>query len=272
MLDHQLDHAGAALGKLAEQFKNKAKLAAFVAVFTKQMQAIEDAFWQLYTERWVDTAMGPQLDVIGRIVGQRRDNSVDDDEYRTRIKARVRCNRSSGTIRDIYAVFRVLLPAGTPLLFTRGNVAAFTFTIGTAITAAYAKLYAGFLGSAKAAGVGGGLLWQMDDDAAMFTCDVATYLSVGDPGGAGHTTLHTIGGATMALFPASGNIVVDRGLATEESLVYGSRDVLNFYLTSVIVHAHAQRAAVSWDQAPGEGFASVSNPTAGGQLAGAIAS
>lgn len=67
------------------------------------VQDIENALQQLLTMRFIDTAVGVQLDVLGNIVGQGRDGLVDAT-YRRYIRARISANRSKGTIADAIRV------------------------------------------------------------------------------------------------------------------------------------------------------------------------
>ena len=106
-VQHELDHSGKMLARLAEEFR-KPRISAILTGEAAQYQAIEDAFWQLLVERGVDTAVGNALDVLGRIVGEPRQGALDAD-YRLRVRARIRVNRSDGTIEDIIEVVRLLI-------------------------------------------------------------------------------------------------------------------------------------------------------------------
>lgn len=68
-----------------------------------EFQVLEEAINQLYTGYWIDEAVGAQLDVLGKIVGQARQGFSDAD-YRRLIRARISVNRSKGTIEDILKV------------------------------------------------------------------------------------------------------------------------------------------------------------------------
>jgi hypothetical protein len=67
------------------------------------VQSVEDALTQLALMRRIDTATGAQLDVLGRIVGQRR-GGREDATFRRYIRARIRANKSRGTIGDVIKV------------------------------------------------------------------------------------------------------------------------------------------------------------------------
>lgn len=75
----------------------------FLACLVTPFQSLEGALQQLLTERSVDTAVGAQLDVIGKLVGQVRNGMVDDD-YRRYVRARVSVNKSTGITEDIITV------------------------------------------------------------------------------------------------------------------------------------------------------------------------
>jgi hypothetical protein len=75
----------------------------FVATLATPFQSLESALQQLLTERSIDTAVGAQLDVIGRIVGEPR-NGLDDDTYRRHCRARISANSSDGTIENVITV------------------------------------------------------------------------------------------------------------------------------------------------------------------------
>lgn len=102
-----IDHATAAVNRLPQQFR-KPKIEALVRIFCAPMAALEQAFIDLLTKRTVETAEGEQLNVLGRIVGQRQVN-VTDTTYRSLIRARIRANKSSGMGDQILLVVRLVL-------------------------------------------------------------------------------------------------------------------------------------------------------------------
>lgn len=90
------------LGELDDQ-ENETNISKLLRCWLSGMNGLEYAEQQLFTERFVDTAVGAQLDIIGKIVGQKR-NGLVDDIYRRYIRARVSANRSRGTKPDILKV------------------------------------------------------------------------------------------------------------------------------------------------------------------------
>lgn len=154
MTAHITDHRSAALARLAQQLKGKPNYEALYNVCLRQIQEIEDALWQLFVERWLDTAVGVQLDVLGRIIGEPRGNSANDAAYVLRLRARQRTNRSSGTIEQILSVFHALGFTPESLRIEPSFPGALTLYIeDVAIDEATATLYASFLKSARLAAV-----------------------------------------------------------------------------------------------------------------------
>jgi len=118
-----------ALGRLAGQFQNSPKLRGMLEAIVGPLDAVLSDISALKTERWIDTAIGNQLDGCGQIVGEHRLGREDDD-YRAAIKFRVFVNTSTATPVDIIAGLKYLTsptdcqyleayPA-TALLFTDG--------------------------------------------------------------------------------------------------------------------------------------------------------
>jgi hypothetical protein len=105
--DHITDHVEQAQGLVLEQYKNKPRLAAWIASYVGEVQALEDAAYDVIIKRLVDVAVGAQLDTIGRIVAQPRSGQTDD-VYRIFISARIRINRSKGQARDLVDVLAII--------------------------------------------------------------------------------------------------------------------------------------------------------------------
>lgn len=187
-LDHELDHEGGAISRLLSQFRDKPVFSAFVAIIAARWQAVEDAAWQLYTERTIDTAIGDALDQLGKRAGYWPRNFVvgdgtetSDVVYRQRVRAKFIANRSRGLEADIGATFTALALPGITYRFEPGYPAAFTWRALEPITAAQARLAVRFLGWAKAAGVKALFAWQETTDALAFWTENETFASDGLP-------------------------------------------------------------------------------------------
>lgn len=124
-----LDYAALAVPRLTGQFGNSPKLKALMAAIVGPLTTLETEADALVADRWIDTAVGKQLDGCGHIVGELRQGR-DDDAYRTAIKFRVFVNISKGTPTDLIRGLKFLTnptdcqyleayPA-TALLFTNG--------------------------------------------------------------------------------------------------------------------------------------------------------
>ncbi len=237
------------LDRLLEQYKGKPRMTALVSAWLDECQAVEDALWSIYYQRELqnDVAADDLLDKIGKIVGQLR-GSLDDATYRAYIRARIRANRSGGTLPDIYKVFSLLFGSDTGMLYTPGGTASFEFRILDALTPDQAAAGVSFLTESKAAGVRAIFEWQEQPDNETFTFSFGTYAttdtSVTD------TVLPVV---STAGFPASGNLLIDAGLGAEEIVTYTILNSTNFTV-SAMASAHDIGAAVSVDGESTIGF------------------
>lgn len=94
------DYAADAVPRLAGQFYESAKLTAMIKAIVDPLSVMEDTCDDMTTERWIDTAIGRQLDGCGYIVGVYR-RGMTDDEYRVAIKFKVFVNVSNATPTDL---------------------------------------------------------------------------------------------------------------------------------------------------------------------------
>lgn len=107
-----LAHCAEGLSHLLHQFKGKPRLEAMVCVFLDQIQELENAFWALYTERTLEEAEGVQLDGLGAIVGEAREDRTDA-VYRRFIQVRILVNRSNGKLEELYQIIQAALDTPT---------------------------------------------------------------------------------------------------------------------------------------------------------------
>lgn len=68
-MDLNQGHAAVAWGHWLGQFQGKRRLEALVKALLKPTEGLQGALRALYEDRWLDTAVGKQLDGIGEIVG-----------------------------------------------------------------------------------------------------------------------------------------------------------------------------------------------------------
>ena len=186
------DHCADGLALLLQQFKDKPRLAAVLCALLTPIQELEDAAWQLLTERDLDSAVGVQLDVLGRLVDEPRDGRADD-QYRPFIRARILINRSNGLPEEVLTIVRVALGASIEVHLREHFPAAFTVEVVGAIPLTPASLLR-LLQQAKAGGVRVLLEYSLipDDETFAFATGATPEI---DPGrGFGSTLDATIGG------------------------------------------------------------------------------
>lgn len=95
--------------RVISQWKDDPTINAFVEALAEQKQEEETMFQTLYSRLLIDSMIGEQLDGIGDIVGEPR-GSKSDIIYRRFLKAKIGKNMSSGTIEDVTAVWKILIP------------------------------------------------------------------------------------------------------------------------------------------------------------------
>lgn len=96
-----------ALALLASQFRdqklngeltNLQKLIKILSVPAQELQYLNE---QLLTERWLNIAVGVQLDELGIILGLPRNPGESDNDYRERLQFQIFINISNGTPEDV---------------------------------------------------------------------------------------------------------------------------------------------------------------------------
>src|SRR6188768_445924 len=105
------------LSLLASQFRDTkldgglTNFQKLIKIITKQAQDIQDALWELKTERWLTTSEGIQLDLIGVILGLPRNPNESDEDYRERLQFQIFINSSTGTPEEAIKVLKYLTNA-----------------------------------------------------------------------------------------------------------------------------------------------------------------
>jgi hypothetical protein len=94
------DYTSLALKRLASQFVESPKLRALLAHIIGPLEVVEGEVDNIRNKRWIDTAVGAQLDGLGTIVGEGLEGRNDDD-YREALRFRVFINVSKGTPPDV---------------------------------------------------------------------------------------------------------------------------------------------------------------------------
>lgn len=105
------DPTAVAIARLMEQYKTQPKIVALLQSFLTQCAELEVKLGELETERYLDTAVGAQLDGLGDILGQDR-LGLNDEDYRQLLRARVLVNASRGTANEIIEIFQLITEPG----------------------------------------------------------------------------------------------------------------------------------------------------------------
>jgi hypothetical protein len=147
---HSPDHVERSVLQLIEIFR-KPRNQEWLRTGVGQVQEIEDALWQLYTAFDLDTGVGAALDLVGGILGERRDGRADAD-YRAALRARILVNQSNGRIEDMIAVLLALDPAAI-IQDREVYPAGIRFEVRSTFAGASERTMARMLRQAKPAGV-----------------------------------------------------------------------------------------------------------------------
>lgn len=266
-LTHQTDHEGAALDRLAAEFRKSPTLAKLIRAFASEVQAVEEAAWQLYTERGLDVAVGAQLDLVGKKLDEPRGDSADDDEYRLRLRGKIRVLKSSGRTEDLLAMLRAVDPdADEYEVQDRYPKAVDVVVVKDSMPEREARVLRRFLSLAKAAGERVMLEWTQLAEAETLYTARATFLD--GPHTTGATTLDVL--AIPESFPDSGTLLIDAGVpGAQEAVTYTGRTDTSFTGVSALANNHQDRAAVSavLPESQGLGIGDAEDEGVGGGLA-----
>lgn len=255
--------------RLLSIYKGKPNMAALLRVIGRQFQELEDSNYRMqsFVGRRLAVAEGDMLNKLGKLVGESRGTSVNDAEYRLRIGARIRANRSTGTPRDIYRVFRALLGAGVGTLqYMRGGYGTWSIRIDEQpLTDSQVPVYWDFLADAKAEGTYGVMEFYQGAIADVMRFEVACFVN----------GTHAIGSTSLTVmpntdgFPDAGDITIDTGTGTQETRSYTGRTTYELTGIAATTYEHLTGASVYWDDSTGLGLGDAADPDTGGTLAGA---
>lgn len=164
-LEQKRTYEQEAVELLLSQFRDKANIEGLVQAFTVPLDEVEGVLFDLLNLRTLGAATGALLDGIGDIVGLSR-GGLDDDDYRVRLRARIRANRSNGTGDDVLETIGLVI--SNALTLQELPPASFVMVIADALTEDPVIL-AAELARARAAGVRAQLSYTLAADAATFT-------------------------------------------------------------------------------------------------------
>jgi len=126
-----------------------------VRAYVAELQALDTAATDLLTDTTLDGAEGVQLDGLGQIIGIER-NGLDDEPYRSLLRAYIRINTSGGTIEDINAIVRFATnttEADAAFSLTDGPLAEFLVVFSEILSGETGQIAAEAMYAGKAAGV-----------------------------------------------------------------------------------------------------------------------
>jgi hypothetical protein len=96
--------------RIVEQFEKKPNILGLLCALATSLQELEFVYQDLWNKRWLDTAIGAQLDGLGEIVGIDR-QGMNDSEYRTAIRFQISVNMSNGEWETMISVTKELTDA-----------------------------------------------------------------------------------------------------------------------------------------------------------------
>lgn len=128
-----LDYETLAVSRLTGQFQDSPRLKAIVEAIVSGFTEIENTLDAMKAERWVNTAIGKQLDGAGYIVGEDR-KGRSDDAYRAAIRFRIFVNVSKGTRLDLIRGLKFLTQPDDSQYMEQYPATAMLFTNGPVIT------------------------------------------------------------------------------------------------------------------------------------------
>lgn len=129
-----INYRQTALARLSAQFSDKPRIAGLVESMVAPLATLEQDLLALKDQRWIDSAIGVQLDGCGYIAGVARLGRNDAD-YRLAIKARILGNLSSATPGALIAGVRFLTHADEVQYIESYPACALLFTDGKQVPA-----------------------------------------------------------------------------------------------------------------------------------------
>ncbi len=93
----QPDMAAEGIARMLIQYQQAPRLKAFIRAFLTQIGNIDKVSLEVLAGIWLATAIGVQLDRLGKIVGQER-GELEDEEYRVLLRGRIFVNRADGQV------------------------------------------------------------------------------------------------------------------------------------------------------------------------------
>lgn len=119
-----LDHQAAAKARLITAYKESETLRNYLDAVLVLANDLEQVFCDLLNDRFIDTAEGEVLNLLGELVGQPRlvvDNvALTDAQYRVYIRARIIKNNTRATREDIITMLTFIFDV-SGVVITEGD-------------------------------------------------------------------------------------------------------------------------------------------------------
>lgn len=132
---YKIDHTQLALDRLATEYSDSTNLHNLLRVLLQEADTLEQVICDVIDKRWLDTATGINLDILGSIVGIGR-GFVDagagvrlwtDEEYQLLIKAQIAKNHTTATIQEVLDA--TIFITGTQDIIIRDGYTFFTISV-----------------------------------------------------------------------------------------------------------------------------------------------
>lgn len=190
----------------------KPTVMALLASWLSEVQQVENALWAILTQRGVANAVGAQLDVLGKLVGQPREGR-SDDVYRLWVTARILVLRSSGQTEQLIAIAKKLVGAAIPIRVDEYYPLALVLNAEAGIDPALGSQIARLLAAAKGSAVSLLFSWFSSYSSQPFTFSTTTD-SVLDALGFDNAGLSAVSGGSDVKFTSVPAQILD-GLRVE---------------------------------------------------------
>jgi len=180
------DYEASGLANLIWQFRCSTDLRKLLSIYLRQLQLVENAFFNMKEGMDKDSATGDRLDIIGSIVGEPRAGQTDA-QYLNAINARIEINSSQATIEDVISVAIATSGGTVTFQISESYPAGFVMEINEDIDPSLVDVdrLASFISQARGGGILGILVYHV---AGSFQYDgpVGTGFDLGKYGGASY--------------------------------------------------------------------------------------
>lgn len=105
-----MDHVSDALASTLYQYRDATNLRGIISALAQQTQSEEDALQDILAREIFEYAVGEQLDAWGNILNVPR-GTLNDYDYRTRLRIKIAQMNSEGTIPDLVSIFHQMTNA-----------------------------------------------------------------------------------------------------------------------------------------------------------------